>query len=94
MTKPTSIKSLPITDWYGRNLLVDVMWQYPVGGLQNVAPDNPFYFNVVRVVYVVNNIQKEATKLISKLGFKELEGEAEKKLVSEGIITVYNHKPE
>lgn len=94
MSKRTSIQSLPITDWYGRALMVDVMWVYPVGGLSNQAPDNPFYVYVTRVVYVVNGLQKEVTKFISKIGFKELEDEAVEKLVNEGVITSYNHKPE
>ena len=70
------------------------MWQYPVGGLSNQAVDNPFYFSVVRVVYLVNDIKKDVTAFISKIGFKELENEAVEKLVSEGLITVYNQKSE
>ena len=90
MNKPTSAHSLPITDLKGRNMLVDVMLVYPVGGLQNEAKDNPFYLSVTSVVYLNHDI----TKFISKPGFKELENEAERILVNEGLITVYNQKAE
>lgn len=92
MKTRTSIQSLPITDRRGRNMLVDAMWQYPVGGLMNEAKDNPFYFSVTRVVYVMKNRMKDVTGFITKPGFKELENEAVEQLVKEGIIYVYRKK--